>query len=142
MIMNKAFEPKTADKKNSWRVVDAKGQVLGKLASQIAMMIRGKDKPTFTPHADMGDYVVVINADKVVLTGDKWAQKTYVRHSGFPGGDTHTTAKDMLRKFPTRIIEHAVFGMLPKGNLGHQLRGKLKVYAAETHPHQAQLASK
>lgn len=140
MIMNKAFEPKQMDKKSEWRLVDAQGEILGRLATRIAMMIRGKDKPVYTPHADMGDYVVVINADKVVLTGDKLDQKIYKRHSRYPGGLTETKAKDMLKKFPERILEHAVFGMLPKGNLGHKLRGKLRVYASNEHPHKAQLA--
>lgn len=142
MIMNKSYVPTgTFDKKKvKWAVVDASGEVLGRLATKIAMMIRGKDKPTFTPHADTGVCVVVINAEKIVLTGDKWSQKVYVRHSMYPGGRKEVVAKDMLKKFPERIIEHAVFGMLPKGNLGHSLKGKLKVYAGEHHPHQAQLA--
>lgn len=101
-------------KKVSWAVIDAEGEVLGRIATKIAMMIRGKNKPTFTPHADTGVYVVVVNADKVLLTGDKWDQKFYVRHSMHPGGRKEVSAKDMLKKFPERIIQHAVFGMLPK----------------------------
>jgi large subunit ribosomal protein L13 len=139
MNMNSSFVPKEVDRVSGWRLVDAKGEVLGRLATKIAMIIRGKDKPVYTPSADMGDYVIVINAADVVLTGDKWAQKVYKRHSMYPGGLTETLAKDVRKRFPERIIEHAVFGMLPKGNLGHSLRGKLRVYAGPTHPHHGQM---
>lgn len=139
MIMNSSFFPKDSDKTNNWRVVDAEGKVVGRVAAEVAAMLRGKDKPSFTPHAMMGDYVVVINADKVVFTGDKWDQKIYVRHSRYPGGLTETKAKDVLRKFPERLVEHAVFGMLPKGNLGNLIRKRLRVYAGSTHPHIAQV---
>ena len=141
MNMNSSFVPKLAERKNGWCLLDAKGKVLGRLATEIATILRGKNKPTFTPSADMGDYVVVINAAEIIFTGDKWAQKIYKRHSMYPGGLTETTAKEMLRKFPERIIEHAVFGMISKGNLGRTIRRKLRVYAGAKHPHQAQLRS-
>jgi len=139
--MNNSFVPKKAERVSGWCLVDAKGKVLGRLATEIANIIRGKNKPTYTPSADMGDYVVVVNAADVLFTGDKWSQKVYKRHSMYPGGLTETTAKNMRQKFPERVIEHAVFGMLPKGNLGHDLRRKLRVYAGASHPHQAQLGN-
>ena len=141
MFFNKSYVPKDSEKLgNSWCLVDASGQTVGRLATKIAMMMRGKDTPSFTPHADTGKYVVVINAEKVVFTGDKWNQQVYKRNSGYMGGTTEVVAKDMLKKHPERIIEHAVFGMLPKGNLGKALRKKIRVYAGENHPHQAQLS--
>ncbi len=140
MIMNSAFFLRKEDRNPAWHVIDAQGQVLGRLASHIANLLRGKNKPEFTAHQDAGDYVIVINAEKIVLTGDKLDQKDYRRHSGYMGGLKVITAKDMLKKFPERVIQHAVKGMLPKRNLGRQLSDKLKVYAGPTHPHAAQIA--
>lgn len=121
-----------------WWVVDASGQTLGRLATRIATVLRGKHKPIFTQHLDCGDHVIVINADKVQVTGSKLDQMVYYRHSGYPGGLKSITLRDQLRKHPTRVIEHAVRGMLPKNRLGRQMIKKLKVYASDTHPHQAQ----
>jgi large subunit ribosomal protein L13 len=135
----KTFTLKGGDLEHQWHVVDADGVVLGRLASRVAQVIRGKHKPTFTPHMDCGDYVVVVNAEKVRLTGRKLEQKRYFRHSGYMGHGRFTSAADMLGKHPERVIEKAVFGMLPKSTLGRQaLRKKLKVYAGPTHPHEAQ----
>lgn len=125
-----------------WIVVDAEGQVLGRLASKIAMRLRGKHLPTFTPHVDTGDFVVVINADKVRLTGRKWDQKVYYRHSGYMGGLKATTAKKLNQDHPERLIEYAVKGMLPKNRLGRKLLKKLKVYKGAEHPHEAQQPEK
>jgi large subunit ribosomal protein L13 len=119
-------------------VVDARGQVLGRLASRIAMVLRGKTKAVFTPHLDTGDFVVVVNAEQVLLTGRKLDQKNYYRHSGYPGGLKTTTARQMLQKKPEQLLRHAVRGMLPKNSLGRQLLKKLKIYAGGEHPHQAQ----
>lgn len=121
-----------------WVLVDAENEVLGRLATKVAMMIRGKYKTNYTPHVDCGDHVIVINADKVRLTGDKWDQKEYVRHTGHPGGQRFATAKNMLIKKPTFIVEKAVRGMLPKNKLGDALFGNLHVYAGSEHPHEAQ----
>ncbi len=121
-----------------WIVVDAQGEVLGRLASQIARLIRGKHKTNFTPHVDCGDYVIVINAEKVRLTGDKMTDKVYVRHTGYPGGQRFTSPRLLLEKHPERIIEHAVKGMLPKNRLGRRLYTNLHVYAGDQHPHEAQ----
>ncbi|OIP88526.1 MAG: 50S ribosomal protein L13 [Syntrophobacteraceae bacterium CG2_30_61_12] len=121
-----------------WIVVDAEGQVLGRLASQIAMRLRGKHLPLFTPHVDIGDFVIVINADKVVLTGKKWQQKTYYRHTGYLGGLKSTTAKKLNQEHPERLIQFAVRGMLPKSRLGRGILKKLKIYSGSEHPHEAQ----
>ncbi len=121
-----------------WFVVDATGQVLGRLATEVATVLRGKHKPTFTPHVDCGDYVIVINADKIELTGDKWLDKKYYSHSHYPGGLRTKSAKDMLEKFPERLVELAVKGMLPKTKLGDANYKKLFVYAGSEHKHQAQ----
>ncbi len=121
-----------------WFVVDADGKALGRLASKIAQVIRGKHKPIFTPHVDTGDFVIVINADRVKLTGNKWKQKKYYRHSGYPGGLTEITYDELLKKDPEFIIKKAVKGMLPHNKLGDKMIKKLKVYAADEHPHQAQ----
>ncbi|WP_247235811.1 50S ribosomal protein L13 [Telluribacter sp. SYSU D00476] len=121
-----------------WVVIDAKGAVLGRLASQIAMIIRGKHKPSFTPHVDCGDNVIVINADKVKLTGNKMTDKIYVRHTGYPGGQRFQTPRELLSKHPERVIEKAVKGMLPKNRLGRRLFTNLHVYAGAEHPHVAQ----
>ena len=121
-----------------WYVVDAEGMVLGRLASQVAAILRGKNKPTFTPHFDTGDYVIVINADKVVLTGNKENQKEYKRYSGYTGGQKITKFKDMKAKYPERIVEHAIVGMLPHNKLGRAMAKKLRVYAGSEHGHEAQ----
>jgi len=121
-----------------WVLVDAENEVLGRLAAKVAKIIRGKNKPNFTPHVDCGDHVVVINAEKVRLTGDKWDQKEYVRHSGYPGSQRFTTAREMLSKKPAFIIEKAVKGMLPKNKLGSALFRNLHVYTGGEHPHEAQ----
>jgi large subunit ribosomal protein L13 len=131
-----SFQPDTIERQ--WLVVDLEGQCLGRASSRIATILRGKHKPTFTPHADCGDFVVVINAHKVRLTGNKWDQKTYYRHSGYFGGIRSNTAKELLEKFPTRLVSNAVKGMLPRGTLGRQMFTKLKVYASPEHPHGAQ----
>ncbi len=137
--MTKTFMPRPADLEHTWHLVDADGMVLGRLASKVAQLIRGKHKPTFAPHADGGDFVVVINAAKVRVTGKKPQQKKYFRHSGYMGHETLTPLAMELAKHPERVIEHAVFGMLPKGTLGKQvLRRKLRVYAGPEHPHQGQ----
>jgi large subunit ribosomal protein L13 len=121
-----------------WIVVDAEGQVLGRLASQIAMRLRGKHLPQFTPHVDTGDFVIVVNADKIVLTGKKWDQKVYYRHTGYLGGLKSTTAKKLNQKHPERLVHFAVRGMLPKNRLSRKLLKKLKVYTGSAHPHEAQ----
>lgn len=121
-----------------WYIIDAEGKSLGRLATEAATILRGKHKPQYTPHVDTGDFVIIINADKVVLTGKKLSQKLYYRHSGYPGGLKVTTAGEMLNKRPDRMIELAVKGMLPKGTLGRKQGLKLKVYAGTEHPHQAQ----
>lgn len=139
MDMNKTFFLHKEDRRPQWRLIDAKGAILGRLACQIANALRGKDKPYFTPHDDAGDYVIVINADKVALTGDKWEGKIYERYTGWIGGYKVTKAKDMLAKHPTKLIELAVHGMLPKNKLNRQIIKKLKVYAGDQHPHMAQL---
>jgi large subunit ribosomal protein L13 len=134
----KTFMANNQTVERAWLVVDAKGQTLGRLATEIASTLRGKHKPTFTPHVDCGDYVIVINAKEVVLTGNKWDDKKYYRHSQYPGGLRETTAKSMNETFPERIVEFAVKGMLPKGRLGRQMYKKLYVYAGNEHPHAAQ----
>lgn len=121
-----------------WHLIDAAGWVLGRLASEVAVLLRGKHKPIFSPHLDTGDFVVIVNAEQVVLTGNKLKDKLYHRHSGYPGGLKTTTAEQMLKSHPTRILEAAVRGMLPKTKLGKALFRKLKVYAGPTHPHAAQ----
>lgn len=127
-----------ADNQNKWWVVDADGAVLGRLATKIAAALRGKNNPLYTPHADLGDSVVVINAEKVVLTGRKLDQKTYYRHSGYIGGIKSITARKLIEKRPEDVIRFAVKGMLPKNSLGRKLFKKLKVYAGDQHPHEAQ----
>ena len=129
---------KTEDANHKWYLVDAEGQILGRLASKIAMIIRGKNKAIFTPNTDTGDFVVVINAEKVRLTGKREQLKEYKRHSGYPGGQKITTFKDMMTKKPEFVIGNAVKGMLPKTKLGNKLIKKLKVYAGTEHPHAAQ----
>ena len=122
-----------------WFIVDAEGQTLGRLASEIAQIIRGKKKPFFTPHMDMGDFVVVVNAEKIKVTGNKERDKTYFRHSGYPGGVTQISLREVRQDFPERIITNAVKGMLPHNRLGRQLLTHLKVYSGADHPHAAQL---
>ena len=135
----KTFSATPDDITHDWHVVDATGVPLGRLASHVAQLIRGKHKPSYTPHMDGGDFVVVVNAEKVKLTGRKLDQKTYFKHTGYMGHESHTPARDRLAKHPDRVIEKAVFGMLPKTSLSKQkLRGKLKVYAGPEHPHAAQ----
>ncbi|MFT4704939.1 MAG: large subunit ribosomal protein L13 [Bradymonadia bacterium] len=126
------------DAQRAWYVVDLEGVIVGRAATQIASILRGKNKPTYTPHTDTGDFVVVLNADKVKFTGNKLADKRYYRHSGYPGGIYNLTAAEMLEKHPERIIEAAVKGMLPKNKLGRHMLKKLKVYASAEHPHSAQ----
>ena len=137
MDMNKAFYLRKEDKDPVWKVIDADGQTLGRLATGIAEMLRGKDKAHYTPHTDSGDYVVVINAEKIVLTGNKWEDKEYDRYTGWMGGYKITTAKEMMQKHPTRLIEHAVKGMLPTNKLNRKIIKKLKVYPDNKHPHHA-----
>lgn len=135
----KTFMAKPAEVERKWYVVDAEGQTLGRLSSQIAAILRGKHKPIYTPHVDTGDFVIVVNAEKIHLTGDKWDQKMFRHHSGYPGGLKSTRYADVRDKHPERIIETAVKGMLPKNTLGRQMYKKLKVYAGPEHKHQAQM---
>ena len=137
--MKTTFMANPATVERKWYVVDAEGKTLGRLAAEVAKVLRGKNKPTFTPHVDTGDHVIVLNADKVVLTGKKLVHKTYFRHSGYPGGTTFTTAGKMLETRPERVVEMAVKGMLPKNSLGRKMFTKLKVYAGAEHPHAAQM---
>lgn len=141
MDMNRTFFLKKEDRDPQWILIDASGQVLGRLATQIAETLRGKNRPEYTPHTDSGDYVVVINADKIILTGNKWEGKTYESYSGWIGGLKVKTASEMLAKNPTKIIEKAVEGMLPKNRLSRQIVKKLKVYVGADHPHQAQITT-
>ncbi|GBD05011.1 50S ribosomal protein L13 [bacterium HR20] len=129
---------RTDQVEHRWWVVDATGQTLGRLASRVAALIRGKHKPLFTPHVDCGDYVIVVNAEKVVLKGKRAEQKEYFRYTGYPGGARFEKVADLLAQNPAKVIEHAVYGMLPKNRLGRRMRLKLKVYAGPNHPHQAQ----
>ena len=129
---------KTEDADRKWYLVDAKDQVLGRLATKVARVIRGKHKPIFTPNTDTGDFVIVINADKIKVTGKRENLKQYTRHSGYPGGQTITSFKEMMTKKPEFAVHNAVKGMLPKTRLGKQLIKKLKVYSGENHPHKAQ----
>ena len=134
----KSFMASTATVERKWYVVDATGYTLGRLASEIAKVLRGKNKAIFTPHIDTGDYVIVVNAEKIKVTGKKMEQKIYYRHSDYVGGMKETTLKEMLAKHPERVIEFAVKGMLPKGPLGRQMLTKLHVYAGPEHKHEAQ----
>ena len=132
------YTPKADQIERAWWIVDAEGRTLGRLATEVARILRGKHKPMYTPHLDVGDYVVVINAEKVALTGKKAEQKTYFTHSGFMGGEKHIPFQRMINRHPDRVIELAVRGMLPKNTLGRHMRRKLKVYAGADHPHQGQ----
>ncbi|RMH21165.1 MAG: 50S ribosomal protein L13 [Gemmatimonadetes bacterium] len=134
----KTYTPKANEIERAWWLVDAEGIPLGRLASEVARILRGKHKPTYTPHLDVGDHVVVINAAKVALTGNKADQKTYFRHSGYMGGEKHIPFRRMIERHPERVIELAVKGMLPKNTLGRHMRRKLKVYAGAEHPHDGQ----
>ncbi|WP_058300222.1 50S ribosomal protein L13 [Gorillibacterium timonense] len=136
--MSTTYMAKPNEVERKWYIIDAEGKTLGRMASEAASIIRGKHKPEFTPNVDTGDFVIVINADKVVLTGKKLQKKMYYRHSLYPGGLKVTSAQDMLKNKPERMIELAIHGMLPKNRLGDALKTKLKVYAGSEHPHQAQ----
>ena len=130
---------KAGSVERKWYVIDAAGKNLGRLASEVSFVLTGKNKPIYTPHVDCGDYVIIINANKVVLTGDKLEGKKYYNHSGYPGGLRVRTAKEMINKYPVEMVERAVWGMLPKGRLGRAIYKKLFVYAGDTHPHAAQM---
>ena len=134
----KTFMQRKEDVARDWYVVDANGQTLGRVATKVATVLKGKHKPTYTPNIDGGDYVIVVNADKIVLTGNKLNDKIYYNHSRYTGGLRERTAKVMVEKYPTEMFERAVKGMLPKGRLGRQMYKKLFVYAGENHPHSAQ----
>ena len=134
----KTYMPSASSIERKWYVVDAEGQTLGRLATVVAATLRGKNKPTFTPFLDTGDYVIVVNADKITVTGKKLDQKTYFSHSKYIGGVRETSLREMMAKKPEKVIEHAVIGMLPKGPLGRQMAKKLFVYAGAEHQHQAQ----
>ncbi|MDX8363043.1 MULTISPECIES: 50S ribosomal protein L13 [Bacillaceae] len=136
--MRTTFMAKPAEVQRKWYVVDAEGKTLGRLASEIASILRGKHKPTYTPHVDTGDHVIIINAEKIELTGKKLTDKLYYRHSQHPGGLKVRTALEMRTNYPERMLEGAIRGMLPKGSLGRQMFKKLHVYAGNEHPHQAQ----
>ncbi|MBN2348499.1 MAG: 50S ribosomal protein L13 [Bacteroidales bacterium] len=135
------YKTKSANKatvKKEWYVIDATNQVLGRLSSEVAKIIRGKNKPDFTPHVDCGDNVIIINAEKIRLTGKKWTDRQHFSHSGYPGGQKITTPAEMLKKDPTRVLEHAIKGMLPKSRLGNAISKNLYIYVGAEHPHEAQ----
>ena len=134
----RTFTQKQEEIARNWYVVDAEGETLGRLASRIAPILKGKHKPVYTPHMDCGDYVIIVNAEKVRVTGRKMDQKLYYRHSGYPGGLRSISLKDQLAKHPERVLQAAIRGMLPKNKLGRRMLKKLKVYAGDSHPHQAQ----
>jgi len=134
----KTFVPKAAEVTSSWHIIDAEGQVLGRLATRVAVVLMGKHKPDYTPFLKTGDHVIVVNAEKVRLTGKKEDQKMYYRHSGYPGGIKAISARHQREKFPERLVENAVSGMLPKNKVGNQLTARLKVYKGPDHPHAAQ----
>ena len=134
----KTFTLKAKDIKKNWYLIDAEDQVLGRLCSKIAQLIRGKGKPEFTPHLDMGDFVIVVNADKIKVSGNKEKDKTYWHHTGFPGGQRESSLSDLRKNFPDRIITNAVKGMLPHNRLGRKMLKNLKVYTDSSHPHEAQ----
>jgi len=136
--MHKTYMAKPGEVRQEWYVVDATDKILGRLSTEIARMLRGKHKPEYTPHVDVGDFIIVINAEKVKVTGRKLDQKLYYRHTGYPGGLKSITLRRQLEKFPERVIEAAVKGMLPRGPLARQMFKKLKVYAGPNHPHEAQ----
>jgi large subunit ribosomal protein L13 len=134
----KTYLAKPAEVVRKWYVIDASGKTLGRLAARVAILLRGKHKPTFTPNVDTGDHVVIVNAEKIHLSGDKMKTKTYTHHTGYPGGLKTVTAEHLLEKHPTDLLTKAIKGMLPKNPLGKQMARKLKVYAGSEHPHQAQ----
>jgi large subunit ribosomal protein L13 len=134
----KTTSARAEDVQHDWYVVDAQGLTLGRLATRIATVLRGKHKPIYTPHVDCGDYVIVINAEQIHTTGQKLTQKIYYRHSNYPGGLKEVSLRDQLQKFPNRVLEAAVRGMLPKNRLGRQMFRKLKIYTGPNHPHEAQ----
>jgi large subunit ribosomal protein L13 len=139
MRLQKTFTPRPGDITRSWWIVDATNLPLGRLASEVAVLLRGKHKPTYAPHMDMGDHVIVVNAEKVGVTGAKSEQKRYYRHSGYPGGLSEQGFEDVMRTHPDRVVERAVRGMLPKNRLGRKVFKKLKVYAGPEHPHAGQV---
>ncbi|WP_119072720.1 50S ribosomal protein L13 [Aggregatilinea lenta] len=134
----KTYTPTPDDIQREWYVVDAKDKTLGRLATEVARILRGKHKPIFAPHMDTGDFVIIINCEKIRVTGDKLDSKLYYRHSGYPGGIKSVTLRQQLNKFPDRVLQEAVRGMLPKNKLGRAMIKKLKIYAGDKHPHQAQ----
>ena len=136
--MDKTYVTRSKDVQREWYVVDAAGQTLGRLAARVARILRGKHKPTYSPSVDTGDFVIVVNAEKIHVTGRKMDQKIYYRYSGYPGGLKEITLRNLLQRHPARVIEHAVRGMLPKNRLGRQMFKKLKAYAGPDHPHAAQ----
>ena len=142
MDMNKSFVLKKEARDPQWRIIDATDKILGRLATEVADILRGKNKPEYTPHTDSGDYVVITNCEKIRLTGNKMKDKIYVSNSGWIGGKKEKSAEDVMRKDPARLIEYAVKGMLPKNKLSAQVLKKLKVYVGDKHPHKAQIATK
>ncbi len=132
-------QTRAGDLKPSWHVIDAEGKTLGRLSSEVAVLLQGKHKPEYVPYLNTGDFVVVINAEKVRVTGKKLEQKMYYRHSGYPGGLKERTLADVLERTPTRVIEHAVKGMLPKNSIGRRMLSRLKLYVGDEHPHEAQV---
>ncbi len=136
--MKTTFMANPGNVERKWYIVDAEGKTLGRLAARVAEVLRGKDKVTFTPHVDTGDFVIIVNADKVVLTGKKLIKKQYFHYTGYPGGDRYVSAGDMLKNQPVKMVEKAIRGMLPKNKLGDQMYRKLNVYAGPEHPHAAQ----
>ena len=140
--MSTTFMANPQNVERTWYVVDAEGKTLGRLASQIAAILRGKNKPTFTPHCDCGDFVIIVNAEKIHLSGKKWSDKIYARFTGYPGGYKETPAEKLMQKRPTRLLELAIKGMLPHNRLGADMYRKLKVYAGPEHPHAAQQPQK
>ncbi len=138
MKVMKTYQAKKGELDQRWYLVNAEGKVLGRLATELAKILRGKTKPTYTPHIDTGDFIVVVNAEKVALTGKKMKDKIYYRHTGYPGGIREISAEKLLAKKPTELIRKAVKGMIPKNSLGRQMLSKLKVYAGPNHPHEAQ----
>jgi len=136
--MRTTFMAKPNEVERKWYIIDAEGKTLGRLATEAASILRGKHKPQFTPHVDTGDFVIIINAEKIHVTGNKLQDKFYYRHSGYPGGLKKTSLNDLLKTKPERALQHAIFGMLPKNRLGRTLQTKLKIYAGTEHPHAAQ----
>jgi large subunit ribosomal protein L13 len=134
----KTYQAKKETAEHRWFLVDAEGKILGRLATEVARLLRGKHKPTYTPHTDTGDFVVVVNAEKVALTGKKMKDKKYYHYTGYPGGIREATAEKLLARKPTEVVRHAIKGMLPRTSLGRQMLRKLKIYAGPNHPHEAQ----